>query len=127
LILTFISIIQLRTTLTHSDAGHILLGLYPSIICVFIILFFIGRKRNEFVLTVFQTIKNKPHFFQIYSIPQQFYSEEDAKNISSFISATKKPIFVYPYDNYLLNISEKTFNSFALQVYDYSGSIVEQK
>jgi hypothetical protein len=73
-------------------------------------------------------IKQRPSFFSIYQLPPSSYlTEADVDQITQIIQRQKKSIYIYPYDSYILNISDTTYNSFALGSYTYSNSLVEEE
>jgi len=152
-ILILMSFIGLDETLSRSDAGHLLYAVYPSIITFFIIMFFLIQKKRQFILfaiifyllvpfkptfyntfapknimKVLQVIKEKPAFFTLYQLPQSsFLTENDVKNITKILVKQKESVYIYPYDSYILNIENRTYNSFALGSYLYSNSLVEKE
>ena len=79
------------------------------------------------ILKVIYTIRQKPSFFRVYSLPQYYYSENEVNDLTKIIKENKGKVYIYPYDSYLLNIEGTTYNSFALGTYTYSGSLVEEK
>ncbi len=152
MLLIFVALVSLIYTLSRSDAGHLLFAVYPSLIAFFSIIFFLSKKLrgllavacifyllvpfkptfyNTFapknILKVIQVIKTNPSFFSLYKLPQNYYySEREIKNIARIVSEHKNTVYIYPYDSYVLNIEHSTFNSFALGIYTYSGSPVEE-
>ncbi len=73
-------------------------------------------------------IINPLTFFEIYRLPKNYYfSKKDFQYFSILITKNPGNVFVYPYDTYILNISNQTYNTLPLQFYDYSDSLVEQK
>ncbi len=151
LIIGFTSLFLLYSGLTRSDHSHIVRSIYPSIISVFIFLYYFVKIQKQlivFVLILFlfipykvdyvlsfsgiknvvSVLKTKPQFLDIYKFSDNYYlNNNEINKISSFIQRNKKDVFVYPYDNYLLNINNTTYNSFPLQFYQYSNSITEFK
>ena len=147
LLIAFSSLLQLQTAFVRSDAGHITRSLYPSIISTFIVMYFIAQNKLKLIfLTLFifitfifamslsfgniktaiQTVVNKPTFLTVYKLNSKYQLGLNEINyLSEFISAHKGKVFIYPYDNYLLDINKDTFNSFPLQFYQYSGSLGE--
>src|SRR5260221_62434 len=146
------SFVQLIYALSRSDAGHLLFALYPSIICFFSIVFFLSQKVRGFIVLafifyilvpfkpifyntfapknivkVFQVIVKKSNFFTIYSLPQNYYfTQNEVNDITRIIRENKDKVYIYPYDSYILNIENSTFNSFALGLYTYSNALVEE-
>lgn len=154
LILTLTAVLQLRTAFIRSDEGHIIAGVYPSIIVGFLMLFYLLQERFTTYIVIFSFLfmlvpykitydrifspKNivavtsfmqspKP-FTDLYSLPNQYsFTMEEIKSFSSLIQKNPGNVFVYPYDNYILNTKNQTFNSYALQLYAYSASPTEQE
>ena len=150
-ILIFASLIELDYAISRSDAGHLLWAFYPSILTFFSIVFVSANRIKMFIpivlilyllvpfkpsfyntfsskniFTVIQVIKQKPPFFSIYQLPDNYYySESEIKNLAQFAKEHKNEVYIYPYDSYVLNSVNATFNSFALGMYTYSNSIVE--
>jgi hypothetical protein len=143
--------VGLISALSRSDAGHILLGIYPCIITFFTVIFVISKENrgliavafvfyllvpnkptfyNTFapknILQVIYTIRGKPSFFDVYILPQNYYTENEVKDITKIIRENKDKVYIYPYDSYMLNIEGTTYNSFALGTYTYSNSLVEE-
>lgn len=151
LVTGFTSLFLLYAGLIRSDHAHIIRSIYPSIISVFVFLYYFVKEKKQLVILVlilflfipyktdyalsFSGIKNvisvlktKPQFQNIYKFNEDYYLNNDEINkISSFIQKNKGDVFIYPYDNYLLNINDTTYNSFPLQFYQYSNSITEKK
>lgn len=153
--LFFMSLVGLRTAFIRSDTGHIELSIYESIFVLFAIMyiFAVSLKKNSFIfLSVFLLLfipfrqnyysvlseKNltkffsvlieKPQFLEIYKFPGDYYlSREEFNQISKFVSQNKDKVMVYPYDSFLLAVNNTTFNTTALQFYDYSNSFVEKE
>jgi hypothetical protein len=76
---------------------------------------------------VSQLFSNKRDYFNIYKLPNSSYiTKADVQKISSFIK-TDNNIFVYPFDSFLLNINNKTYNSYPLQFYLDSGGEIEKR
>lgn len=150
-ILIFASLIQLDYAVSRSDAGHLLWSFFPSIITFFSIVYVLGTKARilfplafifyilvpykptfyntlapKNILTVLEIIHQKPDFFSIYTLPDNYYfSENDLKKITQFADSQKNNVFIYPYDSYILNSVNTTYNSYALGIYVYSDSAVE--
>jgi hypothetical protein len=78
------------------------------------------------MLQVMHVIPQKPSFLSIYRLSENYYSENEINDVLKIIKENKGKVYVYPYDSYLLNAEGTTFNSFALGVYVYSNSIVEE-
>jgi hypothetical protein len=154
IIFSFISLLQLKSFLIRSDDEHLLMGIYPSILMVFIFMYIILQERRKlFFLVLFciliafipykiniQSIFSMKSieglkkitttqipFFNIYTLPKNYYYlPEDFNYFSTLIKNNKKHVMVYPYDTYILNINHTTFNTYALQFYEYSNSYVEK-
>jgi hypothetical protein len=150
-VMVLISIAQLFYGLSRSDAGHLLFAVYPSIITFYTIVFFAAYKDRKIlilaiimymfvpykptfyntlspknIMKVFQVIKQKPSFFTVYTLGNNYYySEREVMEIVNTIKPYKNSVYVYPYDSYFLNIYGDTFNSFSLGIYGYSRSLVE--
>lgn len=152
LILILSSFVGLISVLSRSDVGHLLFAIYPSIITFFTVIFFLSKKFKWLILLafffyilvpvkpnfyntlapknvfkVFKVIKDKPSFYDIYKLPATYFSTEEIKSLSKIIKENKKSMFIYPYDSYLMNIENATYNSFALGLYTYSNSLAEEK
>lgn len=144
------SIIELKTAFIRSDEGHIIRAIYPSLITFYIILYFLIKKRKKFIAVaiiffifipnkptynlfalkginyIYKTISENYSFFDIYKFPKDYYySKKDFKFFSTLVP--NNPVFVFPYDNYILNIQNSTFNYFPLQFYPYSNSRTENE
>lgn len=153
-VLTLASLLALRIGFIRSDGGHIEMSLYTSIITVFILLLFLIKKNNILAIlffavlfplnpfsynyfnnfsvksmkTVFMTLKQKPDFFTLYSLASDnSYSPSDFTYFKDLITHNPGAVMVYPYDNYILNIDNQTYNTFPLQFYGYSHSTIEEK
>lgn len=152
-VLILASLLEIKSGFIRSDAGHIIKAVYPSIITTFVTLYFIAREKKgllflgmilfiliPFKATYYNTLapknlalvihasRTKPSFFDLYKMPQNYsYTKADFDLFSNLISHNPNAVFVYPYDNFILNINGSTYNSFALQLYDYTTSLVEQK
>jgi hypothetical protein len=153
LILILISFIGFLSAISRSDAGHLQLGVYPSLLTLFTIIFFLSKKirwlliiaflfylivpnkptfYNTFapknILKVVELITHNPSFFEIYQLPQDYYyTKNEIQDMSKLINDNKGKVFFYPYDSFLLNSQNTTFNSYALGIYTYSNSLVEKK
>jgi hypothetical protein len=151
LFLAITSLIFLQTGIIRSDYGHIVRSIYPSIITTFLLLYYLAKKNKKFIIlllmlflfipnkteytfslsgikTVMNVLKSKPQFNQLYKFSANYYlTNLEINNLSNFIQENKKDVLVYPFDNYLLDINNTSYNSFPLQYYQYSNSIVEQK
>jgi dolichol-phosphate mannosyltransferase len=143
-VLILVSFIEFQTAFVRSDSGHILRALYPSIITCFVIIYFIGKNNFRLLLLgilifvfipykpnlslsiadikfAINAIKIRPSFLDVYKIDTRYsLNNKDIKNITGFISKNKNIVFVFPYDSYLLNIANTTYNSFPLLYYQYS-------
>lgn len=151
--LTVTSFLSLRIAFIRSDAGHIAMSTYPSIVVTFLLLYFLLQSRNiafYFIAIVFfflipfhqnwytylslenlKTLRNiireKPGFFSLYNLPAKYYlSQHDFQKLSKLIRDNRGNVLIYPYDSYILNIFGTTYNTFPLQFYEYSHSAVEQ-
>lgn len=152
LFMTIMSLLQLKTSIIRSDPGHIIMGLYPSIIVAFTLLYFLVRKHKKFIFLigilyilipfkpiyndfsinhlkfVLRAIREKHSFFSIYKLPESYYfQQKDFDYFSKLIKHNPQNVFVYPHDNFILNIYGSTYNSFPLQFYGYSNAIVEKR
>jgi hypothetical protein len=77
-------------------------------------------------LKLYDLTRENTNFFDLYKIYPQFYTKSNLDKITLTINSSKS-ILIYPYDNFLLNINRKTFNTYSSQFYDWSGSKVEEK
>jgi len=156
LVLATTAFTQLRTALIRSDSGHILAALYPSMIVAFIMLYFLMKTKKVyfallfiflFTLTPFRdnyysylSVKNinavlhvirakeNTGFQDAYSFPKDYAIPSSVRqDMFAFIAQHKGDVMVYPFDTYLLNSQQTTFNTYALQLYDYSSSRVEER
>ncbi len=153
IVLTIASLLEIKSAFIRPDAGHIIKAVYPSIIMVFLVLYFVARNKKGLIMlgillymlipykpvyyntlapkniiNLLHIIQTKPSFFSLYKMPPgYYYSEQDFKTFSYLTSANRNNIWIYPYDNYIANIQNSTYNSFALQLYDYSNSSIEQQ
>jgi len=152
--LTVVSLLNLRIAFIRSDAGHIEMSTYPSIVTAFLLLYFLLRTGNsvfyiigiiffslipfhqnsytylslENLKTLWNVIREKPDFFSLYKLPANYFlSQKDFQKLSVLIHENNENVLVYPYDSYILNIYGTTYNTFPLQFYGYSHSAVEQK
>lgn len=145
------SLIELIYVLSRSDAGHFLSAVYPSIIAIYSVIFFYYKKSNVMlilglllfvlipfkanfynnlapknILKVVSVIGDKPDFFSIYKLPQDYYySNKEIKEIEKIVKVNE--VFIYPYDSFILNIENKTFNSYGVGLYSYTNSFVEKR
>lgn len=150
-VIIFVSLIQLIYAVSRSDAGHLLYALYPSIFAFYTLVFFLALKSRWIILLgialyvlvpykpsfynilgpnnvkeVFRILKEKPSFFEIYSFsPNYYFSEKELKKIRQIVNNEKKAVYLYPYDSFILNTLNRTYNAFALGMYTYSNSPVE--
>ena len=148
------ALLELKTGLVRTGGGHLIKGLYPSIINTFILLFYLGQKGKKifillalffsiflpFKISFFdyfsiksiklipKIINEKPDFFSLYKLPNDYYfSKNDFIKFSNLIKTNKGKVFVYPHDNFILDINNSTYNSLPIQYYAYSNSVVENK
>lgn len=151
LILILSSFIGLISVISRSDVGHLLLAVYPSMITFFTIVFVLSKDNRWLILVAFafyvlvpskptfyntlapknifkviNVIKEKPSFYNLFSLPDNYYSEQEVKDIAKIVEKNKNHVYVYPYDSFILNIEGSTYNSFALGIYTYSNSPVEE-
>lgn len=150
--LTIIALTQLRTALIRSDTGHIMSALYPSIIVCFILVYHLFKERKTvgfllfvlfFILVPFRdnyygylsaknlsalvhVVKNgqQTNFQDVYSFPKEYKINP---GLFTFIAQHNGQVMIFPYDSMLLNMQKTTFNTYALQFYDYSQSPVEKQ
>lgn len=153
IVLILSSLIELTYALSRSDAGHFLSAVFPSIIAVYSVIFVYSKKSSVMlilglllfvlipfkpnfynnlapknILKVVSVVRNKPDFFNIYKLPQDYYySEKEILEITKIVKNNKDKVYVYPYDSYILNIENTTFNSFGLGLYSYTNSFVEKR
>ncbi len=151
LILGLTSLLLLYTGLTRSDHAHITRSIYPSIISVFIFLYYFIKIKKQLIIlmlilflfipykadyvlsfsgirNVASVLKTKPQFLDIYKFSNDYYlNNNEINKISSFVQKNKGNVFIYPYDSYLLDINNTTYNSFPLLFYQYSKSKTEKK
>ena len=150
------SFLSLKAILTRTDEGHLLLGVYPSIIILFIIFFFTIRRKglNVVITTVFillyllipyhgnlysnisikdiktalTSLYTAHDFFSIYKFSDKYYyTDKDFKYFSSLISQNPSSVMVYPTDTYLLTIYGQTFNTLPVLFHNASASSLEKK
>jgi hypothetical protein len=150
-IFSFVSLVGFQTAFVRSDEGHIIRSIYPFIITTFIALFYLAKKNKKYIILVtllFLLLPYKPNFnienngiktalssltsqksfFDIYAFPRNYtLGQNDFNYLSNLITNNPNSVFVYPFDNFLLNIYGKTYNSFPLQYYPYSNTSVETK
>jgi hypothetical protein len=152
LALSLTALFSLRTAFFRTDDSHILTAVLPSVIALFVILFFNLKETGKktlvtlsllvfFALVFFnfsnsQTnaiklsdIFNKNEtFFDLYRLPNNYFlNQANLNQISKIIEKNPGKVFVYPYDNFLLNIYAQTYNSFPVQFYDFSDSKIENE
>lgn len=155
ILLTIIALLQLKSAFIRMDDGHIISGIYPSILVVFLILFVLFQQKIKVVfiflfLFSYLLIPYKNNYFQVISIQNilaslsliqtsqpfltlyrlsdnYYFSNDDFKMFESIIMNNPGQVMVYPYDSYVLNIFGQTFNTLGLQMYQYSNSLVEKK
>jgi hypothetical protein len=154
LVLSIIALLQLKSALIRSDDGHIIMGVYPSIIVLFLLFFFVLREKVNLLflllfLFFYLLIPAKGNYFSsfsyanfqkavttavgdmpfkdIYTFSGDYYfSERDLDYFGALINENKGDVMIYPYDSYILNVYGSTFNTLPLQFYQYSNSIVEE-
>lgn len=153
ILLSFAALLELKSAIIRTDEGHIIMGVYPSIIVIFTIFYFVLREKKWlFVIffllfllipfrgSAYSTISYKyfksaitlisqdKKFFDVYRLPEDYYfTDNDFKYFATLIKRNPQNVMMYPYDNYILNIYNQTYNTFSLQFYEWSGSIVETK
>ncbi len=154
IVLTVVSFLQLKSAFIRADDGHVLMGIYPSLLVLFIVFYFVLRERLRiylvFTFLIFYllipfrgsyfssiSIQNlqsaiafaseRQDFFAIYRLPEEYYfTGQDFSIFESLIRKNPGKVMIYPYDSYILNIYHTTFNTLPLQFYEYSSSVVEQ-
>lgn len=154
-VLTIVSFIQLSSAFIRSDEAHIIMGIYPSLIVSFTLLFFILKERLrlgfiiiltflyilipyrehyyptisiQYLKSAMQLLNNNKPFFELYKMPANYYfSKQDFNFFKKLIEQNPEKVMIYPYDSYILNIFNTTYNTFPLQFYQYSGSPVEEE
>jgi hypothetical protein len=154
LILTITALFELKSAFIRSDEGHIIAGIYPSVLVLFTMLFFLFKKNINPVLAtlaliLYLLIPYKGAYYLNFSVrnlkaivsaleptktfadiyrfaPDYYYKPDDFKYFSSLIAKNPGSVMVFPYENYLLNAYGETYNTFALQFYEYSASLVEE-
>ncbi len=149
IILFITAFVEIKSSLIRTDEGHILQSVIPSIIILIYIIYqrfkfnrlFLAISIGIITLNLFSNIqtltpnnflklydltRENTNFFDLYKIYPQFYTKSNLDKITLTINSSKS-ILIYPYDNFLLNINRKTFNTYSLQFYDWSGSKVEEK
>ncbi len=153
--LTLVALIQLKSAFIRPDEDHIIMGIYPSLIILFILFYFILREKLRliiiFIFLIFYILipfkenyysnisikyfklsialaTENISFFDIYKLTGDYsFTKYDFQYFESLIKDNPQNVLVYPYDSYLLNIYSTTFNTLPLQFYEYSSSIVEKK
>lgn len=153
--LTVIALLQLKSAFIRADDSHIIMGIYPSLIVLFMLFFFILREKvttifiilflcfyliiplkNSYINTIslqnlttsFSHLTQDKPFFSLYRLPHNYYfTQNDFIIFESYITKNPENVMIYPYDSYLLNIYGTTYNTVALQFYQYSNSVVEAK
>lgn len=153
--LTIIALLQLKSAFIRADDGHIVMGIYPSLIIFFTLLFFLLYERFNWILLgiavlffimipvknnylqmfsaqnltiVLSHITTNTPFFSVYKLPANYYfSETDFEIFGEVIKNNPGNVMVYPYDTYILNAFGQTYNTVGLQMYQYSNSLVETK
>lgn len=156
IILTLIAILGIRTGFYRTDEAHILFGVYPSIIVVFILLFFLIRRNglNLFIVCFFIPLYllipfkndiyssisakhlmsaiyyiNKPiSFFDLYKLSNNYYfNDQDFRYFASLIKSNPQNVLIYPTDIYILNIYGETYNTLPILFHDASNTLIEKK
>lgn len=147
--LIILSFIQLKSAIIRSDESHLIMGTFPSIIVLFTTVFLFSLKEKiVFALapllflftpysplitnitknnieTAFSVFEN-PDFFENYVLPSDYYySRDNLTEMSKLISANKNQVMIFPYDNFILNINNSTFNTYPEQFNVYTNSSVE--
>lgn len=151
--LSLVALFQAKSLLTRADEDHIFTGIYPSIIILFIILFIIAQKLKKIPILILifiaifayksgnylnfnflninystNLVLENRNFFDIYRLPYNYYyTKKDFQYFYSLIESNPGNVMVYPYDTYILNINNQTFNTLPLQFYQYSNSLVEKE
>jgi len=128
------------------------MGIYPSIIAISFILFYLYDKNKKYVFIFmlilfvlpnrfvlgdvsvrnfkyfYWALRDKYTFNTLYKLPESYYfGKEEMNDIGNLVKNNLNQVWVYPYDNFLLNINGSTYNSFVLQSYGYSTSISEKR
>lgn len=156
LILLITSLLQLKSAVIRTDEGHIITATYPSLISSLIIIYFLFKKKANILLALIslmilfalipyksfnskyyspenlllfiESSLSKKSFFEIYKLPNDYYyTKEDFQIFSRLIIENQGKVMIYPYDNYILNIFNQTYNTLPLQFYQYSSSLVERE
>lgn len=153
-VLTVIAILELKSAIVRSDDGHVIMGIYPSLIVLTIIFPEVLQKKVKslflLILITLQLVILFRHptnilnpfpsmtsslsllatpkpFFSLYRLSSDYYfSQEDFRRFESLITHNPGKVMIYPYDTYILNIYGTTYNTVALQFYQYSNSVVEK-
>jgi len=145
------SFIQLKSAIIRSDESHLVMGILPGIVVLFTTIFLFGLKEKIiFVLapllllftpytpplknitknnieTAFSIFKN-PDFFENFILPSDYYySKKDLAEMSELISSNIDQVMIFPYDNFILNIKNSTFNTYPEQFNVYTNSSVEKE
>jgi len=151
--LSIAALLQLRSALIRSDNGHIVMGIYPSIIMFPLLYSDLFKKGKDlsavlsagFIVTLlfvnngfsflnfsssnfskFIDTSNFKKPFSVFYKTTNYYSK-DENFLKKLIKENKNNVMTYPYDNYLLAINGTTYNNILLQYYQYSGSLVEKE
>jgi len=151
--LSIAALLQLRSALIRSDHGHIIMGIYPSIIMFSLLCSNLFKKNRDlstvlligfivallFVNSEFSfpnfSSSNFSKFIDTLNLKKPFsafykttnYYSKDNNYLEKLITENKNNVMTYPYDNYLLAINGVTYNNTSLQYYQYSGSLVEKE
>lgn len=151
--LSIAALLQLRSALIRSDHGHIIMGIYPSIIMFPLLCSNLFKKKKDFSIVLFigfivavifvnsafsfpnfsflnfskfiDTSNSKEPFSSFYKTTN--YYSKDNSYLKKLITENKNNVMTYPYDNYLLAINGVTYDNASLQYYQYSGSLVEKE
>jgi len=82
----------------------------------------ITKSNFETAIEVFEN----PDFFENHILPSDYYySRKDLAEMSKLINANKNQVMIFPYDNFILNINNSTFNTYPEQFNVYTNSSVE--
>lgn len=148
--LNLVAFLQLNNLLTRLDEGHIIIAVMSSLFLLNIYVFILFEKNiKSFLLFITMLIliipyktniielininniskiasANKMDFKKIYTVNSYYFSNQEIYIMNKFIKKSLNNIMIYPYDSYLLNINNTTYNTLALQLYPYSNSLIEK-
>lgn len=152
LFLLICAAVLFNTALIRSDSGHIYNGLYPAIIVTSFLVYLLTKLDRQYLLfavilylllphrviiknfrpanfkIVAQSLITEKEFANLYKVSDSYYfTAGDFENFKNIVIENPGEVFVYPYDNYILNLHGQTYNSYALQLYMYNNSLVEDK